>query len=760
MDDRFLDASGATVKASELCTFKGQELCRLLSNEQIDFATLVECRRDGEDDVVVFEVEVELGQLKVHPIHSVERLAVKFNPTDESFPETLALRRDFPVVPHLNLRFTEFPRSLCLYEQPYEELKHQWTAPKYVDRVRTWLALTAKGKLHDDDQPLEPLLWGNVGQLVLPSDILTRDDQSARKLRVSATSVEPLDMFLVAEDDDGTTDFGLPFVPVFLSCPAQTHGVIRFRPRNLEKLSELTNSAEFDLLSALRHHIETGKESLSGNEEATNNFLNSSLIILLAMPKTRVAGGKTESTDLWAFLTGASVRSIGVDIGLWMEIAGSLGKEPSPPEDKTGSHIELDLLNPRFSLSASSAAKLNGWKADETNLNIAAIGAGALGSQILVNAKRMGLTIDTIVDDDRLLPHNLARHALPGSAVGYRKAESMCVLLNDLLESDDSSTAIAANVLKPGDHREIVEKALSKADIIVDMSASVAVARALASDVRSNARRISVFVNPTGTDLVVLAEDTERKCPLDMLEMQFYRALVNRDDLVGHFAPNDGRQRYGQSCRDVTSRIPQDSMAVHGGIGARALRKIVSDPAARAAVWRVQDDSAVSRIELTPSPVVERQISDWTIKLDSTVVERLQRLRESKLPNETGGVLIGSFDMHRRIAYIVDTIPSPPDSDEWPTLYIRGSMGLRRKVESIVEQTDGALHYVGEWHSHPDKCSTMPSTDDMKVFAWLTERMQQDGFPGLMMIVGDQDQLNCFIGKIMPIENLIPLLQT
>ena len=54
----------------------------------------------------------------------------------------------------------------------------------------------------------------------------------------------------------------------------------------------------------------------------------------------------------------------------------------------------------------------------------------------------------------------------------------------------------------------------------------------------------------------------------------------------------------------------------------------------------------------------------------------------------------------------------------------------------------------------------MPSTDDMKVFAWLTERMQQDGFPGLMMIVGDQDQLNCFIGKIMPIENLIPLLQT
>lgn len=401
---------------------------------------------------------------------------------------------------------------------------------------------------------------------------------------------------------------------------------------------------------------------------------------------------------------------------------------------------------------------MNGWTPPETGPTTVTIGVGALGAQVLLNAKRMGITIDTLIDDDRLLPHNLARHALPGYALGFPKSESMRVLLNDILDSDETSKAIVANVLRPGEHHDAVEKALGEADMILDMSASVAVARALASDAQSNARRVSMFLNPTGTDLVVLAEDADRTCPLDMLELQFYRDLVNRDDLAGHFAPNDGRQRYGQSCRDVTSRIPQDSMAVHGGIGTRMLRRLLSDTSATAAVWRLDDDLEIKRIELKPAPVIQRQISDWTIKLDTTVVERLQALRRSKLPNETGGVLIGSFDVHRRIAYIVNTIPSPPDSDEWPTLYIRGSKGLRRKVESIVTKTDGALHYVGEWHSHPDGCSTMPSSDDMKVFTWLTDRMRQDGFPGLMMIVGDNDQVNCFIGEIMAIENLIPPL--
>ena len=44
----------------------------------------------------------------------------------------------------------------------------------------------------------------------------------------------------------------------------------------------------------------------------------------------------------------------------------------------------------------------------------------------------------------------------------------------------------------------------------------------------------------------------------------------------------------------------------------------------------------------------------------------------------------------------------------------------------------------------------------MLVFAWLTERMNADGFPALMMIAGEAGAVNCFIGKMERIENLIP----
>jgi hypothetical protein len=106
------------------------------------------------------------------------------------------------------------------------------------------------------------------------------------------------------------------------------------------------------------------------------------------------------------------------------------------------------------------------------------------------------------------------------------------------------------------------------------------------------------------------------------------------------------------------------------------------------------------------------------------------------------------LDLEHKIAYIVDTIPSPPDSEEWPTLYIRGCRGLSAKVKEIGKKTDGALQYVGEWHSHPAGSTTSPSTDDKKVFEWLTTEMSRDGLPALMMIVGDDGRFSLFIGTM------------
>ncbi len=109
--------------------------------------------------------------------------------------------------------------------------------------------------------------------------------------------------------------------------------------------------------------------------------------------------------------------------------------------------------------------------------------------------------------------------------------------------------------------------------------------------------------------------------------------------------------------------------------------------------------------------------------------------------------LLGSFDCERETLYIVDTLPSPPDSEEGTDLYIRGCKGLRDAVAAVDAKTGGMLEYVGEWHSHPRGATSRPSEYDRAAFDWLSELMSKDGLPSVMMIVGETE-VSLFISSM------------
>jgi hypothetical protein len=152
MTDKYIIPKGEQIDLKKLHVPKARELAYALFNKKIEFAELVECRTDKGEDIVVFNVDVEVPQIRKYPINSNERIATIFFEEDNDFPEVLALRSDFPRVPHLNLRSVEFPRSLCLYEGEYRDIKSQWTALHFIERIRKWLSDTARGILHQDDQ--------------------------------------------------------------------------------------------------------------------------------------------------------------------------------------------------------------------------------------------------------------------------------------------------------------------------------------------------------------------------------------------------------------------------------------------------------------------------------------------------------------------------------------------------------------------------------------------------------------------------------
>lgn len=738
MAEDFTEAPGEVISPGALTIPKARELAGVMASGLLPYVRFVESRRDGDHELVVLDVEPEVPQRPVHDIRRVERIAVRFDPKDRLAPDPLALRIDFPQVPHTNFRVEEHPRSLCLFEERYEDQKPRWTAAMFAKQLHRWLSRTARGELHESDQPLEPFFVGSLTPIVLPERFYgTERIDALVRLVITAVPHRQNEFAFIAAEGEPQTEGGseFPFMGMMVEGEPRTHGVIRLQPTNLGQLHDYLTEVGYDLVGNL-------KAQIKGWRESDRDVLDRSLILIVRLPKRRMDESAPESVDVWAFATLKDLRAIGQALGLWEVHAEHLidliGGGVTQPED-----VPLDLLNPMSAFTRQQAASANGL-AGPVNRRILSVGAGALGSQVMMNLMRSGYGVWTIVDEDRLLPHNLARHELGGNAVAYSKALVLSVVANGLYNGETIAKAIVADVLAPP--ADDLRNAFSEAEVVLDMSASVTVARHLVHSVDSPARRVSLFLNPDGTDLVLLAEDGQRRVRLDELEMQYYRELVHRSELSRHLLRNGERIRYAHGCRDVTASISQEQVAVHAGVGARAIRRVVESPDATLAIWKANEDLGISVLKGEPVPYDRRTFGEWTLSLDPRLLRALRELRAAKLPNETGGVLLGAFDLQRKVVYVVDTIPSPPDSEEWPTLYIRGHEGLREQVEAVDRVTGGGLQYVGEWHSHPEGAGCTPSEDDQKVFAWLSAYMAQDGLPPLMVIIGSQGESRWIFG--------------
>src|SRR4029079_15113410 len=106
-----------------------------------------------------------------------------------------------------------------------------------------------------------------------------------------------------------------------------------------------------------------------------------------------------------------------------------------------------------------------------------------------------------------LLPHNLARHTLAIQSSGAFKADHVAARQSSL-RAGISCKAVVADFLDDRDPE--LSEALGSADVIIDTSASVPVARAI-SDLKIEARRASAFFNPAGTAAVLLVQDSDGK---------------------------------------------------------------------------------------------------------------------------------------------------------------------------------------------------------------------------------------------------------
>lgn len=725
---------GPAVSVSGLTAAKAQALADLLSAGAIDYARLVETRQTGTASTVVMDVVVEVGQQPKHDIRSEERLAVCFEVDDRTWPEVLALRPDFPRgLLHLNLRPREWPASLCLWDRPYNEVRIGWSPGGFVDLVRDWLSLSARGLLHPDDQPLEPLSSDFEGDLIIPHGVLAAAEKPVALMVQHLPQGEGRrPVYRVAAAPIAGADAAGEFIALFFVSAPRLHGVLRYLPETLADLVDLVSIEGFDLLELIRERLRALR-GIAGIREAVP-------IALLGLPLKRASADEPERYDLLALPLDTTFRKLGVSLDLWGLHDKDLGLVLTPDASKRGDDVGVHFLNAVVTAGRDQFAKMNGLEPADAR-RVCAIGAGALGSQVLLNLARMGYPVDAIVDEDHLLPHNLARHGLTGRDLGRPKAIAVSDAIRDIVDQDPAPRPLATELTVPGPRGDQLLEAMKAADVILDMTASVAAARHLALDVAAATRRVSVFLNPSGTDLVLLGEDAARAATLDQLEMQYYWSLATDAALDGHLE-RPGRIRYARSCRDLSSTISQASIAVHAGIASEAIRRVAPLPTAAAAVWRLSPSSGtVARTEIDSRAMRHVQVGPWSVLISESLIAEVLAQRASRLPSETGGILMGSCDVARHRLYLVGQIPSPPDSEEWPTHYIRGSVGLAAKVGEVQRRTEGHLGYHGEWHSHPDGAACKPSGDDRTVYAWVADHMRASGYPPVVAIICERPEI-------------------
>ena len=356
-----------------------------------------------------------------------------------------------------------------------------------------------------------------------------------------------------------------------------------------------------------------------------------------------------------------------------------------------------------------------------------------------MTAARMGVGQWTIVDPDHLMPHNLARHALGPEYVGWAKAEAMTTAIRDMLGQE-----VARPFVGRIDDGLIGEKALEGADVVVDSSASVPVGRWLATCSAHAGRTVSVFMNPSGTDLVILREGALREPRLDHVEMSYYWWLANNTELATHLV--DGRVGMFPSggCRTPSLSLPQTNIGILASVAAKRVLLDAPQVEGSIEIWRLfEAGTTVTR--KTADKFRQVVIGGWTVAVSEEVIEGIVQARRAVGASETGGILVGSWDRVRRRAYIVGHYDPPPDSIHSPTGFIRGFVGVYQTLKSVELRTAQNLTYIGEWHTHPPGYTSRPSADDHTLLRWIQEVLVFLDVPPLMMIAG-RDGLRLVLG--------------
>jgi len=358
----------------------------------------------------------------------------------------------------------------------------------------------------------------------------------------------------------------------------------------------------------------------------------------------------------------------------------------------------------------------------------AVIGCGALGSKVIDHLTREGIKYLSIIDHDRLLAHNIARHTLDSEAIWRKKANSAKERCIKLGMTEYQVRARNWDILSVHEN-SLADEIGIKAKLVIDTTASPVVLEHL-SHPSFDKPIVNCSMALGGQLGLILIEGNNRNPRVDDIKATLLLEALGDDESAKkisdwmHDDEDEHEVRTGMTCASATMKMPDHRVSLHAAnfmsrislllrdegdfYGYYGITTLDQEGSIRSTKWERVPEFVIWRVE-----VEEDDDRSWFVRIHPNVTTRIETHLEEALPNEVGGYLYGTFSIDRRSIIIVEAIPviSKNAEDSSPTHLVIPPAGKTHRERWLLNRSNGKLQLVGAWHTHPSGAAKLSPTD-------------------------------------------------
>jgi integrative and conjugative element protein (TIGR02256 family) len=123
------------------------------------------------------------------------------------------------------------------------------------------------------------------------------------------------------------------------------------------------------------------------------------------------------------------------------------------------------------------------------------------------------------------------------------------------------------------------------------------------------------------------------------------------------------------------------------------------------------------------------------VRIPGEVLSSMWEVAANSKPRETGGTLVGHYSEDLRDAFVTAALEATIGAGKQRARFYRPPDNVDGQLARIYDESGGLIHYLGEWHTHPDAAPT-PSPTDLSTLRSLARSRSVATDTPFMVILG------------------------